>query len=123
MDGVTKQLSEFLERIGEFSDRAVVAIKEQIDIEAAAVFDEIKDNTPKKTGGLRASFKKSQINTSKRYGYVLEYEGNAPDGVPYAKIANVLNSGSSTIKPKRFISKAVRKLRGLDDRAAKKFTD
>lgn len=58
-----------------------------------------------------------------RYGYRLEYEGNAPDGTPYAKIANVLNNGSSTIKPKRFMTKAVKKLKGLDDRAAKRFKE
>jgi hypothetical protein len=53
----------------------------------------------------------------------LEYEGNAPDGTPYAKIANVLNSGTSKINPKRFITKAVRKLKGLDDRAAKRWEE
>jgi uncharacterized protein YoaH (UPF0181 family) len=53
----------------------------------------------------------------------LEYEGNAPDGTPYAKIANVLNGGTSTVKPRRFVTKAIRKLKGLDDRAAKRFED
>jgi hypothetical protein len=121
MDGITKKISEFLERIDEFSDMAILAIKEQIDLEANAVFEEIKAGTPEKTGGLKNSLKKTSIDTPKKYGYKIEYEGNAPDGTPYAKIANVLNYGSSTIKPKKFITKAIHKIKGLDERAAKRF--
>ena len=123
MDGITKQLSEFFERIEEFGDAAIIAVKEQIDLEVSAVEDYLKENTPKKTGGLAASLSKGKIDTEKRYGYKMEYEGNAPDGTPYAKIANILNSGTSTIKPKKFITKAVHKLKGLDERAAKRFED
>lgn len=79
------------------------------------------DNTPQNTGGLKASLKRSSISECNRYGYRLEYEGNAPDGIPYDKIANILNHGTSIIKPRRFITKAVRKLKGLDDRAVKRF--
>ena len=64
-------------------DKAVEAIKEQIDIEARGV----------------------------------------EDGTPYAKVANILNAGTSTIAPRRFITRAVRKLKGLDDRAAKRFEE
>jgi len=116
MDGVTKQLSEYFKQLEQVGDKAIEAIKEQIDIEAESVEKEIRENTPKKTGGLASSFTKTKIDTGKRYGYKLEYEGNAPDGTPYAKIANILNSGTSEIKPRRFITKAVRKLKGLDDR-------
>ncbi|MDR0868751.1 MAG: hypothetical protein LBP75_09830 [Planctomycetota bacterium] len=66
---------------------------------------------------------KTDAKRGSRYGYRLEYEGNAPDGTPYAKTASVLNSGTSTIKPRRFITKAVRKLKGLDDRAAKRWEE
>lgn len=123
MDGITKQLSEFFERIEEFGDAAIIAVKEQIDLEVSAVEDYLKENTPKKTGGLAASLSKGKINTEKKYGYKMEYAGNAPDGTPYAKIANILNSGTSTVKPKKFITKAVHKLKGLDERAAKRFED
>jgi len=123
MDGITKQLSEFFERIEEFGDAAIIAVKEQIDLEVSAVEDYLKENTPKKTGGLAASLSKGKIDTEKRYGYKMEYEGNAPDGTPYAKIANILNSGTSSIKPKKFITRAVHKLKGLDERAAKRFED
>ena len=101
---------------------AIESIKEQIDIETEGVENSLIDNTPEKTGGLKSSLRKIKIESgNNRYGYRLEYEGNAPDGTPYAKIANILNHGTSTIKAKRFITKAVRKLRGLDDRTAKRF--
>lgn len=41
----------------------------------------------------------------------------------FFEIANILNHGTSTIKPRRFITKAVRELGGLDDRATKKFEE
>jgi len=81
----------------------------------------IIDNTPKRTGELKKSLRKTKISGNNRYGYRLEYEGNHTDGTPYTKVANILNSGTSTIKPKSFIRKAVRKLRGLDDRATNRF--
>lgn len=123
MDGITKKLSEFFESVDNVSDMAIKAVKEQIDIEANAVFEDIKANTPENTGGLKNSLSKSIINTPKRYGHKIEYEGNAPDGTPYAKIANILNHGTSTIKPKKFITRAIHKLKGLDERAVKKFED
>lgn len=123
MDGLTKQLSELFDRIEEYSDIAVKAVKEQIDIETNAVFEEIKAGTPENTGGLKNSLTKITIDTPKRYGFKIEYEGNAPDGTPYAKIANILNSGSSTIKPRKFVTKAIHKLKGLDERAAQRFED
>jgi hypothetical protein len=123
MDGVTKQLSEYFGKLEQLGDIAVEAIKETIDEEAAAVESEIRANTPTDTGGLAASLTKTNIDTPARYGKRLEYAGENPNGVPYAKIANVLNYGSSTIRPQRFITKAVKKLRGLDDRAMKKFSE
>ncbi len=117
MGGVTKQLADYFEKLERVGDIAVECLKEQIDIEAESVEQDIRENTPEDTGGLKASFTKTKIQENNRYGYRLEYEGNNPKGVPYAKIANALNSGTSTIKPKRFIRKAVRKLRGLDERA------
>jgi len=123
-DGLTKVFGDYFEELGKVGDKAVESLKEQIDIEADGVERELIDNTPEgETGGLKASLKRSEIKGGNRYGYRLEYEGNAPDGTPYAKVANILNSGTSTIKPRRFITKAVRKLKGLDDRAARRFED
>lgn len=124
MDGVTKQLSEYFKQLEQVGDKAIDSIKEQIDIEAESVEKEIRANTPiGKTGGLANSFTKTKIDTRKRYGYKLEYKGNALDGTPYAKIANILNSGTSEIKPRWFITRAVRKLRGLDERAIGRLED
>jgi hypothetical protein len=123
MDGVTKQLADYFERLEKTGDLAVEAIKEQIDIEAGRTESEIRAGTPTDTGGLARSFTASKIDTPKKYGYRLEYEGTAPNGEPYAKIANILDSGTSTIKPRRFIIKAVKKLKGLDERAALRFEE
>jgi len=124
MDGVTKQFEEYFEKLERLGDMAVEAVKEQIDIEAGYVEGEIRDNTPSgDTGGLSRAFVRINITTGKKYGYRLEYEGENADGVPYQKIANILDHGTSTIKPRRFISRAVKKLKGLDDRAARRFED
>jgi len=123
-DGLTEALGAFFEELEKVGDTAIESLKEQIDIEADGVERELTENTLEgKTGGLKASLRRSKIASGNRYGYRLEYEGDAPDGTPYAKVANILNSGTSTIKPRRFITKAVKRLKGLDDRAAKRFED
>ena len=122
-DGLTESLGEYFDNIGKIGEIAIESLKEQIDIETDNVEAELRNNTPEATGGLKASLKRTKIQGGKRYGYRLEYQGNAPDGTPYAKIANILNSGTSTIKPKRFIRKAVKKLKGLDNRAAKRLEE
>lgn len=122
-DGLTEAFGDYFERLQKVGDIAVEAIKEQIDIDTDAVEQALTDNTPENTGGLKASLKRTELSGGNRYGYRLEYEGNAPDGTPYAKIANILSNGTSTIKPRRFIAKAVRRLKGLDDRVAKRFEE
>lgn len=123
-DGLTEALGGYFEELQKIGGLAVEAIKEQIDIEADGVERELINTTPKgETSGLKKSLRRTKIQGVNRYAYLLEYEGNAPDGTPYVKIANILNSGTSTIKPRCFITKAVRKLKGLGDRAAKRFED
>lgn len=123
-DGLTQALGAFFEELENVGNKAIEAIKEQIDIEADGVERELQDNTPDgETGGLKAALRKTKMQDGGRYGYRLEYEGEAPDGTPYAKIANILNNGTSSIKPRRFITKAVRKLKGLDERAARRFEE
>jgi hypothetical protein len=123
MDGVTKELSDYLRRLESLGDMAAEAIREQIDLEAAAVEDAIRDGVPVNTGGLRASLTRTDIDTPRRYGKRLEFEGNDQNGVPYAKIANVLEYGRSDTKGLRFIRRAVKSLKGLDDRAAARFEE
>lgn len=123
-DGITDAFQDFFESLSEVGDLAIESLKEQIDIETDRSERELKDKTPVgETGGLAKSLTKKTLNKQGQYGYVLEYAGENKDGVPYEKIANILNNGSSTIKPKRFIAKTVRQLKGLDDRAAKRFEE
>ena len=123
MDGVVKELAAYFEKLETLGDIAVEAIKEQVDIEAGQAESAIASGTPEETGGLARSLRKTKIETEKRYGYRLEFEGENDKGEPYAKIANILNSGTSTIKPRRFITRAVKKLKGLDSRAAQRFEE
>jgi len=122
MDGVTKQFANYFEKLENLGDMALEAVKEQVDIEADRAEGEIRNGTPKgETGGLVQSLTRTKIDTPKRYGYRLEYVGEDAQGVPYQKIANILDSGTSTIKPRRFVTRAIKKLKGLDDRAAQRF--
>jgi len=121
-DGVTKELFEFLESVGQAAGKSKAAVKEQVDIEAEAVRAALAQTAPKATGGLVRSLVKAEVTNRKNwYGYRLEFEGSDKAGVPYQKIANILNFGSSTTKGTRFIPKAIRKLRGMDDRIVKRF--
>lgn len=122
-DGLTETFYNYFNDLGKVGDKAIASLKEQIDIETDSVERELLANTPEATGGLKRSLKRTQIKSKRRYGYRLEYEGNAPDGTPYAKIANVLNNGTSTIKPRRYITKAIKKLKGLDERAAQRLSE
>jgi len=124
MDGVTKELKEYFQKLEELGDMAKDAIKEQVDAEAAQAESTIQGGIPLgDTGGLERSLRNTKIDTGNKYGYRLEFEGENEKGVPYAKIANILNSGTSTVKPRRFITKTVKKLKGLDGRAAQRFQE
>ena len=123
MDGVTKELAEYFEKLESLGEMAAEAVREQVDEEAGRVEREIQSGTPQDTGGLARSLKPAKIDTGKRYGYRLEYEGENEKGEPYEKIANILNSGSSTVTPRRFITRAIKKLKGLDERTAQRFEE
>ena len=123
-DGVSKELNDYLESLSGIGDKSKEALKAQVDIEAETVRSALDKTAPRKTGNLAKSLVKVEVTNRKNwYGYRIEFEGNNQHGVPYQKIANILNFGSSTIKGTRFISRAIRKLRGMDDRIAKRFED
>jgi len=123
-DGVTKELAEYLENIGTIGDKSKAAIMEQVDIEAEIVRAELQRKAPRDTGGLVSSLLKSRCEVRRNwYGYSIEFHGNHPDGTPYQKIANILNYGTSHITGTRFISRAIRKLRGMDDRIHERYQD
>ena len=122
-DGVSKQLADYFESLGEYSEFAVNAIKEQIDIETEKLVLQLEQTTPRgATLGLLNSLRKSKITVKYNwYGYSIEFEGQNRKGVPYQKIANILNYGTSYIKGTRFIDKAIRNLKNMDDRIYARF--
>ena len=122
-DGVSKQLAEYFEQISEFGDYAIEAIQEQIDLEVERLIKELETTTPRgATLGLLNSLRHSKITAKYNwYGYSVEFEGQNRKGVPYQKIANILNYGSSTVKGTRFINKAIHNLKDMDDRIYERF--
>jgi hypothetical protein len=118
MDGLTKELDAYFKALGDMKigELSIEAITEQVDKESQALFNSLDDNTPEDTGGLKRSLKTAKISNVRWYGYETLYDGIAPSGEPYEKIANILNYGSPTIRPRRFITRAVRQLRGMDER-------
>ena len=122
-DGVSKQLAEYFEDLAEFGDYAVQAVQEQVDLEVEKLINQLEQTTPRgATLGLLNSLKKSKIVARyKWYGYSVEFEGQNRTGVPYQKIANILNYGTSSIKGPRFINKAIRNLKDMDDRIYERF--
>jgi Iap family predicted aminopeptidase len=122
-DGISKELNNYLESVSKHAETAVEAIKEQIDIEAELVRTELEQNTPRgATLGLLSSLRKVQIVARRNwYGYAIEFVGIDSHGTPYQKIANILNYGTSTIQGTRFISRAIRKLKGMDERIVERF--
>ena len=122
-DGVSKQLAEYFEQLADYGEYAIEAIKEQIDLEVEKLVRELEQTTPRgATLGLLNSLRQSKIVAKQNwYGYLVEFVGENRKGVPYQKIANILNYGTSTIKGTRFINKAIHNLRGMDDRIYERF--
>lgn len=122
-DGISKELNDYFESIQNFGEQAVAALQEQIDIEADEFRQVLEQTSPKgATLGLLNSLRKTKLVARRNwYGYSVEFEGSNRKGEPYQKIANILNYGTSNIKGTRFISRAIRKLKGMDDRIAQRF--
>lgn len=122
-DGVSKQLAEYFEEISSLGDYAIEAIQEQIDIEVENLIKVLESTTPRgATLGLLNSIRHSKITAKYNwYGYSVEFEGQNRKGVPYQKIANILNYGSSTVKGTRFINKAIHNLKDMDERIYERF--
>jgi succinate dehydrogenase flavin-adding protein (antitoxin of CptAB toxin-antitoxin module) len=119
-----KALEKYIETtLSKIGDDAKASYVEVIDEEAKEVFESIKKNTPKRTGRLLSSLTIKKVQKRNRYGYLILYEGYDPKGVPYEKIANTLNKGTQTIRATRHIRRAVRKLKGLDDRIYNRFIE
>ena len=122
-DGINKEMSEYFNSLTEKTEQAVEAIKEQIDIEAEEFRKQLEQTAPKgATLGLLNSLRKTKLVVRRKwYGYSVEFEGYNKKGEPYQKIANILNYGTITIQGTRFISRAIRKLKGMDERIENRF--
>ena len=122
-DGVSKELEEYFNNIGTFGDKAIEAVKEQIDIEVNKLILQLESTTPRgATLGLLNSLRNSRITAKKNwYGYSVEFVGQDRKGVSYQKIANILNYGTSFIKGTRFITKAIHNLKNMDERIYERF--
>ena len=117
-DGITEEMAGFLEDVSRAANGARKIAEGVIDSEAQSFSERVTERVPVATGGLRDSFKVERDTSRGRnwYGYDASFEGNAPNGQPYQKIANVLNYGTPHMAGTLFISNAVRKLKGMDDR-------
>ncbi len=116
-DGISAELSEYLENVGQGINRCRKVAEEVIDSEVEQFCDRVSSKIPVDTGGLAKSFTKTKDSSNPSwYGYVVEFKGNAPNGEPYQKIANILNYGSYTRSGLFFIDNATRRLKGMTDR-------
>jgi mRNA-degrading endonuclease RelE of RelBE toxin-antitoxin system len=126
-DEITNAFDKFYKNVlGQVGEKTKEAIQEEVDNFSEKFERDIINAIPKKTGGLANSLTKVKQARVEWYGYNFEFKGNDKNGVPYEKIANTLNYGRQagvskltgrkypTITPKRFIEKAVRKLKKLD---------
>ncbi|MFA7136727.1 MAG: HK97 gp10 family phage protein [Bacteroidales bacterium] len=120
------ELQEFIEtRLTRVSKAAYEAVEEVVTEEANTCFDNIKAGTPVQTGSLRDSLEIERIDdsTGSKYGYKIDYKGYNDRGVAYSYIGRSLNKGTSKIPARKHIDKAVRKLKGMDDRINQRFIE
>lgn len=120
------ELQDFIDTtLTKVSKAAYEAVQEVVTEEANTCYENIKAGTPVDTGGLRDSLAidKVEDSTGNRYGYKIDYEGYNSKGVAYSYIGRTLNKGTSKIPAKKHIDKAVRKLKGMDDRINQRFIE
>lgn len=125
------ELQDYIDKTLTVAGKAAYkAIQEVVTEEANACYEAIKENTPVDKGELRDSLEiipVDGITTIKkkvpRYGYEIDYVGYNDEGVAYSKIGRTLNKGTSKIPARRHITKAVKKLKGMDDRIYDRFLE
>lgn len=117
-DGITQEMADFLDGVSRAASGVRKIAEGVIDGEVQSFSERVTARVPVATGGLRNSFKVERDTSRGRnwYGYDASFEGNAPNGEPYEKIANILNYGTPHMAGTQFVSNAVRKLKGMDDR-------
>lgn len=117
-DGISKMMGDFLDSIGDLGTVARKTAEGVIDTEAEGFRKQVEPRIPVDTGGLKESFTLEKCNDSGKdwYGYRAGFDGNTPRGEPYEKIANIQNYGNSRVAGTHFVTKAIKKLKGMDDR-------
>lgn len=142
-DGITKQfdnlmcvdIAEMLNAYIDKYEQIIPVIQNMIDEAAEQVFKDIENKVLSEhfvTGNLVASLEMTPLVDNakvnpKKYGYNIEFKGENAQGIPYAKIANVLNFGREAgetkfgkkygaIEGTHFIDEAIRPLKGLTNR-------
>lgn len=130
MDGVMKELEDFFNSLDsggsvDIGETYLQALKDTIDDELNGFRECILDGAPRDSGGLVNSLTISKSDIPGfYYGYNVEFAGETPNGEPYEKIANILNYGAQgagkgkvNIPATNFVSRAIHRLKGLDNRA------
>lgn len=113
-------LSAYLQQVGtQASEVATSALKEQIDIDAQNYYEFLKSNAP--NASLANAVTMTKYETGTRYGYVIRFDGNSASGMSYEQLARWFNNGTNRISPTYFITRATRRLKGLDNRAYYRF--
>lgn len=117
-DGISKVMGDFIDSLGNLGTIARETAEGVIDTEAEGFRKNVEPKIPVDTGGLKNSFnfEKCTDKGEDWYGYRAGFDGNAPRGESYEKIANILNYGTVNIAGTHFVTKAVRKLKGMDER-------
>lgn len=116
-DGISAELSEYLTQVSGKLGKAKEVAQEVIDYESDQFYERVDAKIPIATGGLKASLKKTKVESKPGwYGYEIDFVGDAPNGEPYRKIANIINYGTPTGSGTFFVSNATRKLKGMTGR-------
>lgn len=117
-DGLSKMMGDFLDSLGDLGTVARETAEGVIDTEAEGFRKNVEPRIPVDTGGLKNSFtfEKQTDAGSDWYGYRAGFDGNTPRGEPYEKIANIQNYGNAHLAGTHFVTKAIKKLKGMDGR-------
>ena len=120
------ELQEFIDtKLSVIGKAAYEAIAEVVTEEANQCYENIKADTPVRSGGLRDSLEIEKVEdvSNSKYGYKIDYKGYDKNGVAYSYIGRSLNKGTSKIPAKKHIDKAVRRLKGMDGRINQRFIE
>jgi hypothetical protein len=116
-DGIGNEISVFLDDISKKINSTDDIIIATVDKYADEFYKNVKDAS-QKHGNLGDKYTKTKIVDGYKYGYEFEFKGNAPNGEPYEKIANVLNYGwkkrVGRYAPTHFITNQIIKLAGIN---------